>query len=967
MTASPFSGRLPAPYGTLIDRAHPIAFTFEGRTVAGLAGDTIASALAANGQWMISRSFKYHRPRGLVSAAGLEANTMVQVGVEPNVYACRRPIAEGLGVSAVNTFGGLAADKGRLLEKVSRFLPVGFYYRTFFTPRVAWKFWEPVIRWLAGLGTVDPATPHGYYDKAYLFADVAVVGGGTAGLSAALAAAEAGAEVVLVDDNPLLGGALNYARVGSASDQGTRLSELAARVAAEKLITVLSDAVVQGLFADNWLSVTKGNRLYKLRAKSVVVATGAHEQPAVFRGNDLPGIMLGSAAQRLMRLWAVRPGRRAVVLAANDDAYGVALDLLDAGVPVAAIADLRPNPGDGPRMAEAKARGVDICAGTTIAEAIEGGNHVRAVRLAAVTGTGTFAADGEVIACDLVCVSVGYVPMTQLLSQGGARLMPDDATCMPRVEALPAGLFAAGSVAGVWSWLSVEQDGIRAGKAAAAHAGKVCAVPPAVAADGVGLTHPHPIFPHPQGKDFIEFDEDVQVRDIVDAAAMGWDNIQLLKRFTTAGMGPSQGKLYNALVQKLLSSATGITPPVVGTITVRPPVIGEKMGHLAGRGFEPRRLTAMHRQHEAAGARMMVAGVWMRPAYYGADAESAILAEVSAARTNVGVIDVSTLGKLEVRGPDAAAFLERIYTWTYEKLAVGRVRYALMLDETGAIIDDGVAARLHAQHFYVTATTGGVDRVFRLMQFFNAQWRMKVDIANVTAAYAGINLIGPKAREVLAALGTDVDISPDAFPYLGIRTGTVADIPARLMRIGFGGELGYEIHVPASRGAELWDKVVQAGAGHGIRPVGIEAQRVLRLEKGHIIVGQDTDGLTHPAEAAMDWAVGRKKADFLGKAAMDALEAKGLTRKLVGFELDAAAPLLPQENHLVIRGGDIVGRVTSITRSPTLGKVIGLAFVAPDQAEPGTAFTIRADGAVPVSATVVPLPFYDPDNSRQEM
>ncbi|MGE5476324.1 MAG: glycine cleavage T C-terminal barrel domain-containing protein [Bacteroidales bacterium] len=953
------SNRLQAPYGILLDRSQPVSFTFEGTGYTGLKGDTVASALAAQGQWMISRSFKYHRPRGIVSAAGLEASTMVQVGVEPNVYACRRAIEDGLAVSAVNTFGGLAADKGRLLEKVSRFLPVGFYYRTFFTPRVAWKFWEPVIRWLAGLGTIDPKTPHGHYDKQYLFADVAVIGGGPAGLAAALAAAEAGAEVLLIDDNAKLGGAVNYTRAEPCA--------LADRVAAQPRITVLADAVCQGLFTDNWLSVTKGSRLYKVRATSVVVATGAHEQPAVFRGNDLPGVMLGSAAQRLMRLWAVRPGRRAVVLAANDDAYGVALDLMEAGVTVAAIADLRAVPGKDARVAAVKAKGVAIHAHTCIAEAVEGTNHVRAVRLAPVTGAGTFGTVSAPIACDLVCVSVGYVPLTQLLSQGGARLVPDDATCMPRVEALPAGLFAAGSVAGVWAWERVEADGTRAGLAAAAHAGKSCTVPPPVEADGHGLTHPQPIFPHPKGKDFIEFDEDVQFRDIVDAAAMGWDNIQLLKRFTTAGMGPSQGKLYNALVQKALSTATGITPPVVGTITVRPPVIGEKLGHLAGRGFEPTRLTAMHHQHVAAGAKMMVAGTWMRPAYYGADADAAILAEVKAARGGVGMIDVSTLGKLEVRGPDAAAFLERIYTWTYAKLAVGRVRYALMLDDTGAIIDDGVAARLHEQHFYVTATTGGVDRVFRLMQFYNAQWRMKVDIANVTAAYAGLNLIGPQAREVLAALGTDVDIGREAFGYLGIRTGVVAGIPARLMRIGFGGELGYEIHVPASRGAELWDKVAAAGARFGIRPVGIEAQRVLRLEKGHIIVGQDTDGLTHPLEAGMGWAVGRKKADFLGKAAMDALEAKGLSRQLVGFQLDAGARAMPAENHLVIRDGDIAGRVTSITASPTLGKVIGLAYVAPEQAEPGAVFTIRADGGVMVSATVVPLPFYDPDNSRQEM
>ena len=962
------SSRLPAPFGQLIERSRKVAFTFEGRKVEGYAGDTISSALAGSGRWLLSRSFKYHRPRGILSAAGLEANTMVQVGAEPNVLADRRAIEPGMAVRAVNTFGGLDRDFGRILEKFSRFLPVGFYYRTFYTPRIAWRFWEPVIRRLAGLGTVDVSAHHDYHDKAYLFADAAIIGGGIAGMAAALEAAGAGAEVILIDDAPRLGGSMLFARAGKECGAAEKLAaDLAAKVAAESGITVLREATCQGLFADKWLSVTQGKRLFKLRASSVVAATGVYEQPAVFRNNDLPGIMLGTAAQRLMRLWAVKPGNRAVVLAANADAYGVALDLLDAGVAVEAIADLgRPREED-ERVAAVRARGVSILPETAIAEAIEGDKHVAAVRLAPITGPGRFGFVCKEIACDLVCVSVGYIPSTQLLSQGGARLVPDEATCMPAVADLPPGLFAAGSVDGMWSVERCLADGRRSGLAAAAHAGKNCAVPEPLLPDSDGLTYPNPIFPHPKGKDFIEFDEDVQVKDILDAAAMGWDQIQLLKRFSTAGMGPSQGKLYNALVQKALSGATACPPPTVGTVTIRPPVFGEKLGHLAGRAFEPVRLTAMHHRHLAAGAQMMPAGLWMRPAFYGSDMETAVRGEVLAARKSVGLIDVSTLGGLDIRGPHAARFLERIYTWTYGKLAVGRVRYALMLDETGVIIDDGVAARLHERHFYVTATTGGVDRVFRLMQFYNAQWRMKVDIANVTAAYAGVNLIGPHSREVLAQLGTDIDIGGESFPYLGIRAGSVGGIPARVMRVGFGGELGYEIHVPASRGEELWDKAMAAGEPFGIRPVGVEAQRVLRLEKGHIIVGQDTDGLTHPAEAGMGWAIGRKKADFIGKAAMDILEAKGITRKLAGFVLADDAGPVPKENHLVIRDGEIVGRVTSIARSPALGFAVGLAYVAPDQAEPGQTFTIRVDGGQMVTAATVALPFYDPANKRQEM
>lgn len=942
----PPPARLPAPWGSLIDRSKPVTFTFDGAIIHGFKGDTIASAMAANGRWVLSRSFKYHRPRGMISAAGLEANTMVQIGSRPNVLADREPIVPGLAVTAQNVFGSVDHDWGRHLEKLSRFMPVGFYYKTFFTPRLAWRFWEPVLRRLAGLGKVDLSAEHGYYDKAYLFADVAVIGGGPAGLAAANEAAKSGAEVLLIDENPVLGGALGYARV---EDIATPMLD--------NRVTAMTGATVQGWYADNWLPIVKGNRLYKLRAKAVVIATGASEQPMVFRNNDLPGIMLGSAAQRLIKQYGVRPGKRAVVVTANADGYAVALDLIEAGVTVAAVVDLRavpaPPPGFGPK----------VIYNATIGEALEGRNHVRAVTVVAMPGEDGPGADIETIACDLVAVSVGYTPQTALLSHAGAKLVPDAATAMPVIETLPPHVFAAGSVAGRWAFAATLADGQRAGALAAQDAGFTAEIPPGAPADGAGLTWAWPIVPHPKGKDFIDFDEDLVYRDVPDAAAQGYDHIQLLKRFSTAGMGPTQGKLTNTLIQRALARFNQQPTAEVGTTTVRPPIGGETLGHLAGRGFDPVRRTAMHHRHLEAGASMMPAGAWMRPAWYGPNAEAAILAEVASARHNVGIIDVSTLGGLDVRGPDAGAFLERIYTWSYAKLPIGRVRYALMLDQTGTIIDDGVIARLHERHFYVTATTSGVDRVYRLMQWFQAQWRMKVDIANVTAAYAGINLIGPKARTVLAPLCTDVDLSPEAFPYLGVRTGTVAGVPARLLRVGFGGELGYELHLPASQAEHVWDLLAETGC----RPIGIEAQRILRLEKGHIIVSQDTDGLTHPLEAGLGWAVARKKPFFVGKAALLAQEAKPQSRRLVGFELVNPAARQPKENHLVIQNGEIAGRVTSVVRSPTLDKVIGLAFVPPEKADPGQTFSIRAEHGVMVEAVVVPTPFYDPTNTRQEM
>jgi len=869
--------RLPPPWGSRLDRSRTVGFIFDGRPYTGFAGDTVASALAASGVWLLSRSFKYHRPRGVFSLAGAEANTLVQLPGEPNAQADREPIREGMVVSAQNVRGGLRRDRLRAIEKISRFLPVGFYYKAFFRPKGAWKRWEPLIRALAGLGEVDQRTPHGDFDKAYAFADIAVIGGGRAGVAAANEAAASGVEVLLVEQEP------------------GPIDGLDARVRA------LTGATATGLFMDNWLSIVTGNRLVKLRAGRVVLATGAQEQPVVFRANDLPGVMLCSAAERLIRLYGVRPGRRAVVLASGERLAACATLLREAGVEVAAE--------------------LDLGAGQSIAEAHEGGDHVAAV----TTGTGAR------IECDLVCVSGGFAPNAQLALHAGGRLGWDEASNGFRLEALPPNVEAVGDLA----------------------------QPPAGA--------PYPVFPHPDGKEFVDFDEDLTVADLLNAAGDGFDHIELLKRYSTVGMGPSQGRHSALNAARILARATGRTMAEVGTTTSRPPFAPEKFGHLAGRGFHPVRRSAMHHRHIELGAQMMPAGLWLRPAYYGrkGEGERCAFEEARAVREGVGMIDVSTLGGLDVRGPDAAEFLERMYTFAYRKLPVGRSRYALMCDRAGAVIDDGVACRLHDRHFYVTATTGAVDQVYRDMLWNNAQWRLDVDVANVTAAYAGINLAGPRARDVMATLPTDLDLSPAAFPYLGVREGRVAGIPCRILRVGFVGELGYELHCPAHDGEALWDALADAGKEFGLRPFGVEAQRILRLEKGHVIVGQDTDGVTYPQEAGLEWAIANKPF-WVGKAAVEAQAARPLTRKLVGFRLDEGETA-PKEAHLVIRNGQIAGRVTSVARSPALGRVIGLAYVHPEQAEPGTRFFIRIENRRMIEAEVVPLPFYDPGNKRQEL
>lgn len=963
--------RLPERPGEWVDRSSTVNFSFDGTGYQGFAGDTIASALAAHDRWILSRSFKYRRPRGVLTMAGQDANTLVQLPDEPNVLADTRLISDGLRVEGQNFDGSLENDRGAYMGLFSKFLPVGFYYKTFFRPRGAWKLWEPIVRARAGLGKVNEKAHHGYYDKAYGWYDVVVIGGGPAGMAAAATAAKAGGDVLLVEENVQLGGSLAYARFDA---DGTRAdAELNSLKADLDGVTVMTGAICNGWFPDNWLPIIQGNRLYKIRAKHVVLATGSIEQPMVFHNNDLPGIMQASAAQRLIRQYGVKPGNRAVIATANADGYATALDLKQAGCEVAAVLDLRDQPTNGAVVTAARDSGIPVFTGYTAYEALstKGNKHIRAVKSAKITGRGECRDGADTFECDLLCMATGYSPTHHLLSHAGGEVGYDGQSSMFCVRDVPDGITIAGSLNGSYDLDAVVAEGRFAGWTAAKAVGLKSGRQPRVPNDRRSLnqSHPWPIFPHPKGKDFIDYDEDLQVRDIQNAIKEGYEHIELVKRYSTVGMGPSQGR-HSALTSvRLTADETGQDIEEIGRTTSRPPFTAETFGVLAGRAFEPVRHTAMHHRHAELGAQMMPAGLWMRPAYYGAKADrnAAIEAEAVNVRTNVGLIDVSTLGGLEIRGPDAAEFMNRMYTFAYLKQPVGRARYVLLTDETGVIADDGVACRFSENHFYVTATTGGVDNVYRSMLWRNAQWRLDVDVTNVTAAYAGVNIAGPKSREVLAKLCTDIDLNAAAFAYMEIRTGTVAGIPARLLRVGFVGELGYEVHVPAGQGEALWDAMLDAGQDAGIRPFGVEAQRMLRLEKGHIIISQDTDGLTLPQEAGMAWAISRKKPYFVGGRSIDIQVARGVERELVGFEIADASVPVPEECHLTVRGQEIVGRVTSAVRSPNLGKTVGLAYVAPDQTEPGTEIDIKIDGGRIIKGQVVKLPFYDPAGARQEM
>jgi sarcosine oxidase subunit alpha len=756
--------------------------------------------------------------------------------------------------------------------------------------------------------------------------------------------------------------------VEGALAQATR-EELVQQVQAHPAIDVFCDATCNAWFADNYLPVVQGDRLYKVRARECIVASGAYEQHVVFRNNDLPGVALASAVARMIRLYAVCPGKRAVLLTGNDDAYLLALELAENGIEVAALVDMRSGADDRALAEAVRNRGIVVHLDSTVYEALPtpGMRHIRAADVRGITGRGKVDHDQQLIECDLLCMSAGYMPAYHLPCQAGARLSYDDARARFDIDNLPAHLQIAGSVNGIHALAEVIDDGRYAGLQALANLG--LGQPPGPRADcSKPVNYAWPIFPHPRGKDFVDYDEDLQVADIVNAARLGYRDVQLVKRFSTVGMGPSQGRHAALPTARLVAQATGRSVAETGVTTARPPVKAEKLAVLAGRHLNPIRFTPMHHRHLEAGARMMPAGTWRRPAYYGSvtERETCIQRESLTVRQGVGIIDISTLGGIELYGPDAAEFMNRMYTFAFLRQPVGRTRYAVTTNEQGVVIDDGVACRFAEEHYYVSATTTGVDRVYREMLRWNAQWRLDVDVVNATSAFAAVNIAGPRSREVLQQVVDDLDLSPEGFPYLACRQGRVAGIPARFLRVGFVGELGYEIHVPTSSGEALWDALMDAGEAFGIQPFGVETQRLLRLEKGHIIVGQDTDGMSHPRELSLAWAVSENKPFFVGKRSVAYLAASQQRRALVGFTLPAQGPR-PLEGHLVLDGGQITGNVTSCEYSPTLDKVIGLAYVSPGQGGEDQQFDIRVDGGVVVRARVAATPFYDPDNQRQEL
>ncbi len=954
--------RTPKQVGEWVNRTKKINFTFEGEEFSAFEGDTISSALWAAGQKVLGRSFKYHRARGVLSLANHDVNVLMTDGMDTNIRADVVEVKDGMVLTAVNTSGGVKKDKNSYIDLISPLLPVGFYYKAFHTPRRLFPFWESVIRKAAGLGIVNFDYPRILKRKTHSHCDVLVIGAGPTGLTAACTAAEAGLEVTIVDENRQLGGSLGYNRAGDSSVV-TQLDSLMSKVASLPNIKVMTGSYAAGYYSDHLIPIVGEAGINKVRAKSVIVASGAFEQPPVFRYNDLPGVMLGSAAQRLLYRYAVKSFSNGIVVTANDYGYRVALDLLQTDTKIAALVDMRPT-GSIEYGALIAKRGVKVYTGHCVYEAIASSDKsgVRGAVICAYDEKQNIALiDNKfTLECDGIAMSAGWAPAGALLYQAGTGMQFDYGVEQFVPSRLPNGMFAAGKVNGIFELEQRLRDGVRAANDAIRHLGLQAPQNDAERHVGISPSHAYPMVPHPKGKSFVDFDEDIQIKDFVNAAKEGFDNIELMKRFTTVGMGPSQGKHSNMNAIRILAKIRGLPVEKIGTTTSRPFFHPTPIGHLGGRGFHSHRLTSLHDWHQANGAVFTDIGAWKRAAYYpaaGQSKEDAIQTEALAVRKTAGIIDGSSFGKIEIHGPDAALFLERFSTGAYTDQKVGSCRYVMLLDETGVVIDDGIASRLADDLFYLSIGTSNAAAVYREMQRSQQMWQLNLGLVNVTGAFGAINIAGPAAREILSTL-TDLDLSYESFPMISVRESQVAGVKTRMIRVAFVADNGYELHAPMGQIPHLWNALIEAGKKHAIRPFGSDTQRLLRLEMGHPMPGVDTDGLTNPFEIGADWAIKMSKPYFIGQRSLTILAKRALRKQLVPFVLaENYKGEMPMDCNLVVDGRDILGRVTSISYSKYLGRCIGFAYVTPARKEVGSVFQIRADSGALVAATVVKSPF----------
>jgi len=984
--------------GTAIERAQPLSFSFDGKRLTGLAGDTLASALLANGVRLVGRSFKYHRPRGIFTAGPEEPNALVGLrrGArhEPNTRATMVELYDGLECESQNRWPSLRFDLLGFNDKLSPLFPAGFYYKTFMWPPRGWMTYEHYIRRAAGLGTAPVDLDPDRYDHRSAHCDVLVMGGGPAGLMAALAAARAGARVILCDERAELGGSLlRENRMVGEEPGAVWVRGLAEELGTLSNLRILTRTTAFGLFDHGMAGLIERvtdhlpappehaprQRRWNVRAKQIVLATGAIERPLIFAGNDRPGVMLASAARAYVHQYGVRPGSRAVVFANNDAGYRTAADLAAVGITVAAVVESRIV--DAP-AGSSQLEGIPVLSGHAVVSTY-GRSGLSAVDVAPL-GEGSAV---RRIECDLLAVSGGLSPTVHLHCHAGGKLAWDEARLCFVPSTGRATVRSVGAAAGFFGLGSCLTEGVRAGAEAAAAAGftnAAAAVTPPTVIDAP-VRPPQALWAVPAragrgGKRFVDIQDDVTVEDVGLAAREGYVSVEHLKRYTTLGMGTDQGKTANVNGLALLAQLRGDAIPAVGTTTFRPPYTPVTIGALGGREiglhFMPIRRTPMHHWHGPHGGLMIETGLWMRPRCYvraGETPDQAVRREAAHIRNAVGLVDVSTLGKIDVQGPDATEFLQRAYANAWANLPVGKARYGIMLREDGMVFDDGTTSRIADDRYFMTTTTANAAAVLMHLEYLlQIVWpELRVQVTSETDQWAAMALAGPRARTVLARVAEGLDVSDASLPFMGVREGSIAGVPARIFRISFSGELAYEINTPADHGLALWEALLAAGVGEDIIPYGLEAMGVLRIEKGHV-AGPELNGRTTAEDLGLGRLVSVKKPDFIGKHLRERSGLKETGRlRLVGLvPADGASKLRPGAQIVAeatpTPPGKSLGHITSTAHSPTLGHSVALALVSGGAARKGetlyAAYFLENGETVPVR--VVDPVFVDPEGKR---
>ncbi|MBT6455896.1 MAG: sarcosine oxidase subunit alpha [Gammaproteobacteria bacterium] len=989
-----------------INRKHLLNFTFNGKSYQGFEGDTLASALLANDVHLVGRSWKYHRPRGILGSGAEEPNAIVQLEkgalTVPNARATQVELYEGLEANSVNCWPSLEFDLLSINSLFSRMMPAGFYYKTFMWPKKLWMSYEHVIRKASGLG-VSPELPDpDRYEKTYAHCDVLIIGAGPAGLMAALAAGKMGARVMLIDEQNEFGGSLLHSNESidgqSAQDW---VSSVCKELASMQEVRLLPRSSAYGYHDGNFLTVNQRltdhlpadqksrarERLWKVRAKQVVLATGALERPLVFANNDRPGVMLSSAVMQYVNRYAVEVGQEIVLFTNNDSAYETALALLKAEIKVLAIIDNRINPG-GSVVDRLRSEGVEIIDQSVVVD-VKGSKRINAVQVMSLQqGLEKVTGSVRTIPCDLLAMSGGWSPVIHLSSQSGAKACWDDekACFLPGLRVQQER--SAGAANGYFDLKSCLSEGLVAGIEAAKQSG--FEVDNSVELPAINEANINPIkplwlvpsmFKAGRGpKQFVDMQNDVAASDIMLAAREGYHSVEHVKRYTALGFGTDQGKIGNINGMAILAQSLQQNIAETGTTTFRPNYTPVTIGSIAGMNlgsklFEPVRKTAMHGWHQQQGAEFENVGQWKRPWYYPLAGESmldAVNRECLATRKSVGIIDASTLGKIIIEGKDSGEFLNRLYTNAWIKLGINKARYGFMLGEDGMVMDDGVTIRLEENKYFMHTTTGGAAPVFSWMErWLQTEWpELEVFLTSVTDHWATAAVVGPNSRKVVSAVCEGIDFDAQAFPFMSSREGLVNGVEARVNRISFSGELAYEVNVPANYGLQMWESLIAAGEQYDITPYGTETMHVLRAEKGYVIVGQDTDGSVTPIDLGMDWVVSKLK-DFIGKRSLFREDCVREGRKqLVGLLTLNGSDVLPEGGQIVEDPNlsipiPMIGHVTSSYYSANLGYSIALALVKGGLSRMGETVHIPLPDGNVIAAKISSSIFYDADGEKQ--